>query len=141
MKKHLLALLLSASASFAQSITIPAQTFNVPITINGTTVQVSITVPAQTVALPAAGLPTGISYSSTAGLTVAGAITASGAVTGQSLAVTGGTAIPACSGGLYLFSYTASTNTLTPSCYTPPPAPAITVSQASGGGITLTPSL
>jgi hypothetical protein len=124
MRKLLFALFLSTTASFAQSITIPAQTFTTPVTINGTTVQISVTVPAQAVPLPATGtgLPTGMTYSQSAGLTV-----------------TGGSAVPTCSSGLYLLQYTASTNMLTPACYTPTSIPAITVSQAASGAITLTP--
>jgi hypothetical protein len=139
--KTLIALFLSTTASFAQSITIPAQTFTTPVTINGTTVQISVTVPAQAVPLPATGtgLPTGMTYSQSAGLTVTGGVTASGVVTGSELVVTGGSAVPTCSSGLYLLQYTASTNMLTPACYTPTSIPAITVSQAASGAITLTP--
>jgi hypothetical protein len=141
MRNLLFAFFLSATTSLAQSITIPAQTISTPLTINGTTVQISITIPSQTVALPAAGpgLPPGMTYSQSAGLTVTGGVTASGAVTGSELAVTGGSAVPTCSSGLYLLQYTASTNMLTPACYTPTSIPAITVSQAASGAITLTP--
>lgn len=144
--KYFLVLFLWAPASLAQStcptgstcITVPSQ--QVAVIINGTTIQ--ITIPAQAVPLPAAtgALPTGMTYSATTGLTVSGAVTASGTVTGQYLAVTGGSAVPTCTSGLYLLQYAAATNTLTPACYTLSVIPPITVSQAaSGGPITLTP--
>lgn len=141
--KTLLALFLCATASLAQSITIPAQTFSTPVTINGVTVQVSITVPSQLVSLPAStgSLPTGMTYSSSTGLSVTGPITSTGQVTATQVSLTGGSAPPTCASGLYLFSYAATTTTLSLACYTPAANPAITVSQAAGGAITLTPSL
>jgi hypothetical protein len=79
----------------------------------------SITIPSQTVPLPAASLPPGMTYSPTAGLTVNGPITSNGMITGTQIFLTAGAAMPACASGLFLFSYNATTNTLSPACYTP----------------------
>lgn len=134
----------------AQAITIPA--FNVQVTINNTPVQIQVaipqfSVPAQVVPLPAsaAALPAGITWTpangSTPGLlNVAGAITASGQVTAPSLDMTGGSALPPSTSGLYVWQLTSGE--LQPVAFTPYVLPALTVSQAAAPAvntITLTP--
>lgn len=127
MKRLIFAFLLSCLTSFAQSITIPAQTITTPVTINGFTAKITITVPAQTVALPASGgtaLPSGITWANNV-LTVAGSVQAT------SVSLTGGPALPTCTSGLFLWQLVSGT--LTPACYVAPTltVPAITVSQAA----------
>jgi hypothetical protein len=129
MKAAILALLMWSAAAFGQSsVTIPAQTFITPLTINGTTIQLTITVPSQTVALPTTApsstLPAGVTFSTTGGLTVAGPITAT------SLNLTSGPALPTCTSGLYLWQLVSGV--LQPACYTPSTysPPPLTVSQA-----------
>jgi len=131
MRKFIPLLLLLGSTLFAQSaqtLTIPAQTFQTPVVFNGTTYQVTITVPSQTVTLPTvtATLPTGLTYAINV-LTVAGGIST------PALTLTGGPTLPACASGFYLWSLNTTTSILTPSCYSPPAltVPPIAVSQAA----------
>lgn len=141
--KRILWLLLYSTVAVAQSITIPSQTVVTPVTINGTTVQVSVVIPAQTVALPAQGgasLPSGMTYSTTAGLQVTGPITSTAGITATSLTMTSGPTVPTnCTNNLYLWQLVSGS--LVPVCYTAPALtiPPITVSSTGPNQITLTP--
>jgi len=138
MKYLWLLLLLSASALAQTSLTIPAQTFQTPVTINGTVIQLSITVPSQTVTLPAQGaaaaLPSGMTFAN-------GVLTVNGSISATSVALTGGSALPTCVSNLFLWQLVSGV--LQPSCYVAPTltVPPLTVSQAASpiNTITLTP--
>ena len=129
----LLALLFLSASAFAQSITIPAQTFPTTVTINGTPVTITITVPSQAVALPAsASLPPGMTYANNV-------LTVNGSITTASVSLTGGTALPTCASNLFLWQLSAGI--LQPTCYTAPTftIPPLTVSQVAINTLTLTP--
>jgi hypothetical protein len=135
--RKLLLFLLLPCAALAQTAVIPANSMTFTGVVNGT--PVSLTGPTQAVTINvsglSSGLPTGMTYSSTAGLSVIGPITSSGMVTATEVSLTGGAVLPSCTSGLYLYQYTASTNALTPVCLSP-----VTVTQATvGGPITITP--
>lgn len=132
MKRNLVLFLLS-TAAMAQTVQIPAIPMTVPIVINGTTVKITFTIPAQTITVPSSGgLPSGMTFSSTAGLTVTGPITAT------QINLTGGPTLPTCASGLFLFKLTSGM--LQPTCYVAPTLsiPPITVSQAASPENTLT---
>jgi hypothetical protein len=137
--KKVLCLLLCTGTALAQSITIPSQTVVTPVTINGTTVQISITIPAQTVTLPTstAGLPSGMTYSSTAGLSVTGPIVSTGSISATTLSLTSGPTLPTSTSGMYVWELTGGL--LEPVPYIPYVLPPLTVASSAANTITLTP--
>jgi hypothetical protein len=83
---------------------------------------VTVTGPSAPITLPVSGvgggsgLPSGMTYSTTTGLSVTGPITSSGALTGTQLSLTSGPALPTCSSGIYVYQVNASTGVLSLIC-------------------------
>lgn len=123
----------------AQTVAFPATPITVPVTINGTVVNITFTIPAQTLACTgcggSSGLPTGLTFSNGV-FNVTGSIIASSTVTATQISLTGGPALPTCTTNTYVLSLTSGV--LSPACLT---LPGITVTQAASPAntITLTP--